>query len=68
LFDAFVEDYRFEPDGSEATVLRWTLAYKPRLAFKLAKPVLSRTLSLLLTRAGRNLERGRWYSTPTSAS
>ena len=62
LFDAFVEDYRFEPDGSDATLLRWTIAYKPRFAFKMAKPVLPRTLSLLLTRAGHNLEQGRWYS------
>jgi hypothetical protein len=66
LFDAFVEDYHFEPDSSDSTLLRWTIAYKPRLAFKLARPVLPRTLALLLTRAGRNLERGRWYSTPTT--
>jgi hypothetical protein len=25
-FDDFIEDYHFEPDGSEATLLRWTIA------------------------------------------
>jgi hypothetical protein len=68
VFDAFVEDYRFEPDGSDATLLRWTIAYKPRLAFKLARPVLPRALNLVLTRAGHNLEHGRWFSTPTTNS
>ncbi len=68
LFDACIEDYHFDAHGSDATLLRWTLAYKPRLAFKLARPVLPRSLSLLLTRAGHNLEHGRWYSTPTSNS
>ena len=56
MFHAFVEDYQFEPDGSDATLLRWTIAYKPRLAFKLATPVLPRALKLLLTRAGHNLD------------
>lgn len=65
LFDACVEDYHFEPDrGDDATVLRWTIAYKPRLAFKLVGPVLPRVLPLLLTRAGHNLEHGRWFSKP----
>jgi Polyketide cyclase / dehydrase and lipid transport len=68
LFHAFVEDYRFEPHGTDATLLRWTIAYKPRLAFKLGRPVLPRTLGVLLSRAGHNLEKGRWYSTPTSDS
>jgi hypothetical protein len=27
VFDSFVEDYHFEPDGSDATLLRWTIAY-----------------------------------------
>ena len=68
VFDAFVEDYQFEPDGSDATLLRWTIAYKPRLAFKLARPVLPRALNLMLTRAGPNLEHGRWFSVPTTDS
>ena len=68
MFEACIEDYHFDADGTDATRLRWTLAYRPRLAFKLVRPVLPRTLSLLLTRAGHNLEHGRWYSTPTSNS
>jgi hypothetical protein len=68
VFDAFVEDYHFEPDGSDATLLRWTIAYKPRLAFKLARPLLPRALTLVLTRAGHNLEHGRWSSAPTTNS
>lgn len=66
-FDAFVEDYHFEPDSSDATLLRWTIAHKPRLAFKLARPVLPRAMTLLLTRAGHNLEHGRWFSTRTDS-
>ncbi len=68
VFAAAIEDYHFEPDGSQATMLRWTFAYKPRLAFKLVKPVLTRALPLLLARAGHNLEHGRWYSTPETNS
>jgi nucleoside-diphosphate-sugar epimerase len=45
-----------------------TMAYKLRLAFKLVRPVLPRVLKLILARAGHNLERGRWYSTPTNNS
>jgi hypothetical protein len=67
-FHAFVEDYRFEPDGTDTTRLRWTMAYEPRLLFKLARPVLPLVLKLILARAGHNLERGRWYSTPTTNS
>ena len=65
VFDAFVEDYHFEPDGSDGTLLRVAIGNKPRLAFKLANPVLPRALSRVLNRAGRNLEHGRWFSTPT---
>jgi hypothetical protein len=68
VFDAFVEEYHFEPDGSDATLLHWTIAYKPRLAFNLARPVLPRVMMLMLTRAGHNLEHGRWFSTPTTNS
>ena len=68
LFDACIEDYHFDADGSDATLLRWTLAYKPRLAFKLARPLLPRFLTFALTRAGHNLENGRWFSTPTPDS
>ena len=59
VFHAAVEDYRFEAKGSDATLLRWTLAYKPRFAFKLVGPVLPRALTLAFARAGRNLESGR---------
>jgi hypothetical protein len=65
VFEACIEDYHFDADGTDATRLRWTLAYKPRLTFKLARPVLPRFLTFALTRAGHNLEHGRWYSTPT---
>jgi hypothetical protein len=64
LFHAFVEDYHFEPRSNDSTLLRWTIAYTPRLAFKLVRPVLPSTFALLLTRAGHHLEHGRWYSTP----
>jgi hypothetical protein len=67
-FHAWVEDYHFEPEGSDATLLRWTIGCKPRLAFKLARPVLPRTMMLMLTRVGHNLEHGRWFSTPTNNS
>jgi hypothetical protein len=65
-FHAWVEDYHFEPDGSDGTLLRVAIGNKPRLAFKLATPVLPRALTLVLTRAGHNLEHGRWFSTPTT--
>ncbi|OBF27740.1 hypothetical protein A5724_29445 [Mycobacterium sp. ACS1612] len=68
VFAAAVEDYEVEPDGDQATVLHWTLAYKPRLAFKLAKPFLSRAFPLLLARAGHNLENGRGYPAPRTDS
>lgn len=64
LFEAFIEDYQFEPRGSGSTQLRWTIAYQPRLAFKVVQPLLPRGFALLLSRAGHNLERGRWYSSP----
>ena len=64
VFRAAVEDYHFEPDGHDATILRWTLAYRPRVAFTLVGPLLPRALPLALSRAGRNLERGRRFSTP----
>jgi hypothetical protein len=65
---AWVEDYHFESDGSDGTLLRVAMGGKPRLAFKLATPVLPRALNLALTRAGRKLEHGRWFSTPTTNS
>jgi hypothetical protein len=64
VFQSCIEDYHFDAEGSDATLVRWTLAYKPRLAFKLARPVLTRLLPVALTRAGHNLEQGRWFSTP----
>ncbi|ORW32179.1 hypothetical protein AWB91_11980 [Mycobacterium paraense] len=67
-FRAWVEEYRFEPDGSSGTLLHFAIGCRPRLAFKLAKPVLPRAMALTLTRAGRNLECGRWFSTRTDNS
>jgi hypothetical protein len=67
-FHAWVEDYHFEPDGSDGTLLRVAIGSKPRLAFKLATPVLPRALTLVLTCAGHNLDHGRWFSTPTTNS
>jgi hypothetical protein len=66
-FHAWVEDYQFEPDG-KGTLLRVAIGSKPRLAFKLATPVLARAFTLLMTGVGQNLERGRWFSTPTTNS
>jgi hypothetical protein len=48
VFEAFAEDYDFEPDGSDAALARWTIAYQPRLAFKMATPVLPRVMMLML--------------------
>jgi hypothetical protein len=55
-FHAWVEDYHFEPDGDGGTLLRVAIGSKPRLAFKLAAPLLPRALPLVLSRAGHNLE------------
>jgi polyketide cyclase/dehydrase/lipid transport protein len=65
-FRAWVEEYRFDPDGGNGTLLHWAIGGRPRLAFKLAKPVLPRGIALALTRAGQNIEHGRWFSTPTN--
>lgn len=65
-FHAWVEDYHFEPDGRGGTVLRVAIGGKPRLAFKLAAPVLPRVFDRLMTRVGHNLERGRWFSSPAN--
>ena len=62
-FHAWVEDYRFESDGSDRTMLRVAIGSKPRLVFRLAAPLLPRGLTLVLTRADHNLEQGRWFST-----
>lgn len=66
-FHAWVEDYRFEPDGDDGTSLRIDIGGNPRLAFKLAKPVLPRAFAFLMNRVGQNLERGRWFSTQTDS-
>ncbi|MFZ0718827.1 SRPBCC family protein [Mycobacterium sp.] len=63
-FHAWVEDYRCESDGHGGTLLRVAIGGKPRLAFKLAAPVLQPIFTRLMTRVGHNLERGRWFSTP----
>ena len=65
-FTLGLRDYHFEPDGSNGTLLRVAIGSKPRLAFKLAAPLLPRGLTLVLTRAGHNLEHRRWFSTPTT--
>jgi hypothetical protein len=65
-FHAWVEDYHFESDGNDATLLRIAIGGKARLPLKLATPVLPRAFTLLMTRMGRNLERGRWLSTPNN--
>lgn len=62
-FHAWVEDYQFEPDGREGTLLRVAIGGKLRLAVKLVTPVLPRALPVVLNRAGRKLEKGRWFST-----
>jgi hypothetical protein len=62
-FHAWVEDYHFEPDGSDGTLLRVAIGSKPRLAFQTGHTF---TAARLMTRAGRNLEHGRWFSTPTT--
>ena len=67
-FHAWVEEYRFEPDGRDGTLLRVAIGAKPRLAIKLVTPVLPRALNLAFTRAGHNLEHGRWFTTPTTNS
>ena len=65
-FHAWVEDYHFEPDGHGGTLLRVAIGGKARLPFKLATPVMQRVFTLVMTRAGHNLEHGRWFSTPTT--
>jgi hypothetical protein len=67
-FHGWVEDYRYEPDGSGGTLLRVAIGSRPRLAFRLATPVLPRALTLVLTRAAHNLEDGRWFSSPPTNS
>ena len=44
-FHAWVEDYHFESDGNDGTLLRVAIGGRPRLAFKLATPVLPRLYS-----------------------
>jgi hypothetical protein len=65
-FRAWVEEYRFEPDGGDGTLLHFAIGCRPRLAFKLARPMLPRAMAFVLTRVGRNIERGRWFSIPTN--
>ena len=67
-FHAWVEDYHFEPDGHGGTLLRVAIGGKARLPFKLITPVMPRIFVLLMARVGHNLERGRWFSTPTTNS
>ena len=65
-FRAWVEDYRCESDGQGGTLLRAAIGGEPRLAFNLAAPVLPPIFARLMARVGRNLERGRWFSIPTT--
>ncbi|ORW93370.1 hypothetical protein AWB92_13570 [Mycobacterium sp. IEC1808] len=62
-FYAWAEEYRFEPSAKNGTLLHFAIGCKPRLAFKLAKPVLPRAMTFVLNRAGRNIELGRRFST-----
>jgi hypothetical protein len=55
-FHAWVEDYHFEPDEDGSTLVHVAMGSKPRLAFKLAAPLLPRALPLVLARAAHNLE------------
>ena len=65
-FYAWVEEYRFKPAAGNGTLLHVAIGCKPRLAFKLAKPLLPRAMALVLTSAGHNIERGRRFSAPTN--
>jgi len=58
-FRAWVEDYQFEPDGANGTVVRVAMGAHPRLPVKLANLVLPRALPIVVNRAGRNLESGQ---------
>jgi hypothetical protein len=58
-FRAWVEDYQFEPDGTNGTVVRVAMGAHPRLQVKLANLVLPRALPIVVNRAGRNLESGQ---------
>lgn len=59
-----MEDYRFEPDGHGGTVLRADIGGRPRLAVKLAAPMMPPIFARLMPRIGHNLEHGRWFSAP----
>jgi len=48
VFHAWVEDYHFESDGNDGTLLRVAIGGKGRLAFKLATPILPRAFGLLM--------------------
>jgi Polyketide cyclase / dehydrase and lipid transport len=64
VFHAWVEDYRCESNGDGGTLLRVAIGGNGRPPVKLAAPVLPRVFPRVMTRVGRNLERGRWFSTP----
>jgi hypothetical protein len=64
VFHAWAEDYRFEPDGKNSTSLKIDIGGTPRLAFRLAKPLVHRAFPSLMTRVGHNLDHGRWFSSP----
>ncbi len=53
---AHVECTEFEDDGT-GTLLRWTLAAKPRMMLRLTGPFMEGMLQRLLARAARNLDR-----------
>jgi len=56
MFHAWVEDYQFDPDGANGTVVNVAIGGHPRVPRKLANLVLSRALPIVVSRAGRNLE------------
>lgn len=63
-FHAWAEDYHFDPDATGGALLRVDIGSTPRPAFRLAAPILPRALALVLSRAGRNLERSGRFSAP----
>jgi uncharacterized protein YndB with AHSA1/START domain len=56
LSKAHVECTEFEDDGS-GTLLRWTLAARPRLLLRLTSSTMGKMLDDLLGRAAKNLDR-----------
>jgi hypothetical protein len=56
MFSAFAEDYRLTDEG-DGTRLAWTVAYRPRLAMRLAAPVAPRAFQRIARRVASGLTR-----------